>query len=188
MMTTASASQSRYSEYAIRTISGRPFAVSYTTALGSAFMTSSTMLSPKVSLGVRADHRSRQLTSPAFNTERQGPIPEPVAINKILRKSLETWRTPQVGIPRIQISVGGLAITFEVQSPALDTTTEKSLLDPLSSRIEAKECHSSNGSKLIRTKHPGYVVMYRRSLIWIRMACEESTSVLTGSLRRCNHG
>lgn len=71
-------------------------------------------------------------------------------------------RTPKVGMPRTQSSVGGLSIISLVQSPARETTREYPGL-PGSGTV-AKPCHSIRGLRDIRVKEPGMGVTVERSV------------------------
>ncbi|KAI6765158.1 hypothetical protein HG531_012257 [Fusarium graminearum] len=99
-------------------------------------------------------------------TGKQGPIPEPVATRTTFLNRGAMARTPEAGVPRVQMDVGGFSMMRFVQSPALETTIEKPL--PLGSGIAAKACHSTNGRSVMRTprdEQGGGTTLTRRSLV-----------------------
>jgi hypothetical protein len=81
-----------------------------------------------------------------------GPMPLPVATKTTRLKRGTMRRTPKVGTPRTQSSVGGLSIMPLVQSPARETTREYPFM-PGSGTV-ANPCHSKRGLREIRVNDP----------------------------------
>ncbi|TID02035.1 hypothetical protein CH35J_003703 [Colletotrichum higginsianum] len=140
---------------------------------------------PYVLSGFLVDQTTRAGTRRSMSTGRQGPMPEPVATRTIFLKSGATASTPEAGVPRVQMEVGGFSMMRLVQSPALETTMEKPL--PLGSGIAAKACHSTMGRSVMRTPRevqgPGVQKSKCR-----RTACLERGSGTTLTRRRRIHG
>lgn len=72
-----------------------------------------------------------------------------------------------------------------VQSPALETMSEKPDFGSFGSGIAAKECQSRKGWREMLMPWPKLVVVWEK---WRRIAWSESFSGRTGTLRRVSQG
>ncbi len=78
------------------------------------------------------------------NSDKQGAMPDPVAMTMTGSKRPATRRTPYAGTARTYILSGGLRMILRVQSPALEMTDGKALLALVGKRVPCRLTRTSS--------------------------------------------